>query len=246
MRWRSSSNPARLHMARLIIFKRLICPSTGPVLQGNDNAARTAARSRVSPPANPARADSFAASSHPSSRSAFRVLPHSRCRQQVCEYRKPLSKRPLSGPSAPAAEVNALGEQSLGNSQPCQLLAGRLRARPAPRMRKDRSPVSPDNVVKQAPVLNGMLAFRPGPPGIVAGSRDAQHPAKLLDWPGIAAVLDHAEPHLSGSAPRNRTQRSPYCATASFGMRTPAFEMALANASISGASLCSGMVGMRS
>ena len=41
-------------------------------------------------------------------------------------------------------------------------------------------------------------------------------------------------------------QRSPHCVTASFGMRTPAFEMALANVSISGASLCSGMVGMRS
>jgi len=41
-------------------------------------------------------------------------------------------------------------------------------------------------------------------------------------------------------------QRSPHCATASFGMRMPAFDMALANVSISGASLCSGMVGMRS
>ena len=63
-------NPVRPHMARLIVFKRLIYPSTGPVLQDNDNAARTAARSRTSPPANPARADPFAASSHPSSRSA--------------------------------------------------------------------------------------------------------------------------------------------------------------------------------
>jgi len=38
-------------------------PSTGPVLQGNDKAARTAARSRIKPPANPARADPSAATS---------------------------------------------------------------------------------------------------------------------------------------------------------------------------------------
>jgi len=43
------------------------------------------------------------------------VLPHSRYRQQVCEHRKPLSKRPLSGPIAPAAEVHASEERSLGN-----------------------------------------------------------------------------------------------------------------------------------
>jgi len=34
-------------MVRLIVFRRLICPSTGPVLHGNDNAARTGRR-RVS------------------------------------------------------------------------------------------------------------------------------------------------------------------------------------------------------
>jgi len=49
--------------------------------------------------------------------------------------------------------------------------------------------------------------------------------------------------HASGYL---RPQRSPHCATASLGMKMPAFEMALANVLISGASLCSGMVGMRS
>ncbi len=34
-------------MVRLIVFRRLICPSTGPVLHGNDNAARPGRR-RVS------------------------------------------------------------------------------------------------------------------------------------------------------------------------------------------------------
>ena len=59
-------------MARLIVFRRLICLSIGPVLHGNDNAARTAARSRTSPPVNPARTDLFAASNYPSSRPACR------------------------------------------------------------------------------------------------------------------------------------------------------------------------------
>ncbi len=44
------------------------------------------------------------------------VLRHFRCRQQVCEHRKLLSKQPLSGPSALAAEVHASEERSLGNS----------------------------------------------------------------------------------------------------------------------------------
>ncbi len=47
---RSSSNPARPHMVRLIVIRRLLCPSTGPVLQGNNNAARTAAGPRISLP----------------------------------------------------------------------------------------------------------------------------------------------------------------------------------------------------
>jgi IS30 family transposase len=41
-------------------------------------------------------------------------------------------------------------------------------------------------------------------------------------------------------------QSSPHCATASFSVNTPAFDTASANFSISGVSLCSGMLGMRS
>src|SRR3954449_3261466 len=43
--WRRRSNPARPYMDRLMTFNRLICPSTGPVLQGSVKAACTASRS---------------------------------------------------------------------------------------------------------------------------------------------------------------------------------------------------------
>jgi hypothetical protein len=43
--WRRRSNPARPYMDRLMAFNRLICPSTGPVLQGSVKAACTASRS---------------------------------------------------------------------------------------------------------------------------------------------------------------------------------------------------------
>ena len=43
--WRRRSNPARPYMDRLMTFNRLICPSTGPVLQGSLRAACTASRS---------------------------------------------------------------------------------------------------------------------------------------------------------------------------------------------------------
>jgi hypothetical protein len=43
--WRRRSNPARPYMDRLMTFNRLICPSTGPVLQGSVRAACTASRS---------------------------------------------------------------------------------------------------------------------------------------------------------------------------------------------------------
>ena len=45
-RCRRRSKPARPYIWRLIVFRRLICPSTGLVLQGSASAARTAARSR--------------------------------------------------------------------------------------------------------------------------------------------------------------------------------------------------------
>jgi hypothetical protein len=43
--WRRRSKPARSYMVRLMTFSRLICPSTGPVLQGSVKAACTASRS---------------------------------------------------------------------------------------------------------------------------------------------------------------------------------------------------------
>jgi len=43
--WRRRSKPARPYMDRLMAFNRLICPSTGPVLQGSVRAACTASRS---------------------------------------------------------------------------------------------------------------------------------------------------------------------------------------------------------
>src|SRR5687767_14420255 len=43
--WRRRSKPARPYMDRLMTFSRLICPSTGPVLQGSVKAACTASRS---------------------------------------------------------------------------------------------------------------------------------------------------------------------------------------------------------
>ncbi len=62
---------ARPHMVRLMVFNRLICPSTGPVLHGTDSALRIAARSRASPSANPASAVSFAAANQESNLSAL-------------------------------------------------------------------------------------------------------------------------------------------------------------------------------
>jgi len=49
-----------------------------------------------------------------------------------------------------------------------------------------------------------------------------------------------------GAHSTDDTQSSPHCATASFSVNTPAFDTASANFSISGVSLCSGMLGMRS
>src|SRR4051812_23283392 len=40
--WRRRSKPARPYMDRLMAFNRLICPSTGPVLQDSVRAACTA------------------------------------------------------------------------------------------------------------------------------------------------------------------------------------------------------------
>src|SRR3954449_11289174 len=40
--WRRRSKPARPYMERLMAFNRLICPSTGPVLQDSVRAACTA------------------------------------------------------------------------------------------------------------------------------------------------------------------------------------------------------------
>jgi|GEM_PF-4416000 len=40
---RTSANPARPYSCRLMVFKRLICPSTCPLLQGSFSAAATSA-----------------------------------------------------------------------------------------------------------------------------------------------------------------------------------------------------------
>ena len=48
-RWRSRSWLARPYMLRFSSFNRLICPSTGPVLQGSTTAASTASWSRQMP-----------------------------------------------------------------------------------------------------------------------------------------------------------------------------------------------------
>lgn len=62
-RWRRRSNPALPYMLRLISFRRLTCPSTGPLLQGSTMAARTAGSSRRSPVTKPPRSVAAAASS---------------------------------------------------------------------------------------------------------------------------------------------------------------------------------------
>src|SRR4051812_11167509 len=69
-RWRRRSNPARPYMVRLMTFSRLICPSTGPVLQGSVKAACTASRSWRRLPAKPLKPPVSAAAIQPSSWSA--------------------------------------------------------------------------------------------------------------------------------------------------------------------------------
>src|SRR3954469_18519261 len=68
--WRRRSNPARPYMVRLMTFSRLICPSTGPVLQGSVKAACTASRSWRRLPAKPLKPPFSAAAIQPSSWSA--------------------------------------------------------------------------------------------------------------------------------------------------------------------------------
>src|SRR3954471_4758667 len=65
--WRRRSNPARPYMVRLMTFSRLICPSTGPVLQGSVKAACTASRSWRRLPAKPLKPPVSAAAIQPSS-----------------------------------------------------------------------------------------------------------------------------------------------------------------------------------
>src|SRR5262249_6382258 len=48
----SNTNPALPYICRLIVFRRLICPSTGPLLHRCVTAASTAASSRRIPSAN--------------------------------------------------------------------------------------------------------------------------------------------------------------------------------------------------
>src|SRR3954449_11084417 len=66
-RCRSSSKPARPYIWRLIVFSRLIWPSTGLVLQGSARAARTAGRSWRRPRTKGASPLAAAAACQPSS-----------------------------------------------------------------------------------------------------------------------------------------------------------------------------------
>ncbi len=61
-------------------------------------------------------------------------------------------------------------------------------------------PVCPPYVAQQRAVLGRTPAFGLGPPSVVACPGTAEDAAKLVDRPGAAAVLDHAEPHLNGPA----------------------------------------------
>src|SRR3954465_6573690 len=100
-RLRSSSNPARPYMVRLIVFSRLICPSTGPVDHRVSSAARTAARSFPRPSAKPASGVPAAAASHPSSV----PVPFFRTKAAKLRARLPTSAR--AGASANSRSRNA-------------------------------------------------------------------------------------------------------------------------------------------
>src|SRR3954449_6795782 len=100
-RLRSSSNPARPYMVRLIVFSRLICPSTGPVDHRVSSAARRAARSFPRPSAKPASGVPAAAASHPSSV----PVPFFRTKAAKLRARLPASAR--AGASANSLSRNA-------------------------------------------------------------------------------------------------------------------------------------------
>ena len=73
IRARSKSRPARPYIDRLMSLSLLILPSTGPVLQGSVNAARTASISRMRPRAKEPMALPSAWVSHGSSSVASRL-----------------------------------------------------------------------------------------------------------------------------------------------------------------------------
>ena len=99
--------------------------------------------------------------------------------------------------------------------------------------------------------------MRPGrPPTYTAEERSAVIKAALsrpaeLGLPFASWTLDRLVAYLGERGIGMRRSRvnahsSPHFAPASFGMNTPAFDTAAAKFCISGASLCSGMLGMRS
>ncbi len=118
IRARSSSRPARPYIERFMSLSLLILPSTGPVLQGNVNAARTASMSRRRPRANELIALSSASVSHGSSAlisRPTRILWNRRVRSAACA---------ISGDAARTASTNRA-------SSPWRVSLGAVRSRAA-------------------------------------------------------------------------------------------------------------------
>jgi hypothetical protein len=118
IRARSSSRPARPYIERFMSLSLLILPSTGPVLQGNVNAARTASMSRRRPRANEPIALSSASVSHGSSAlisRPTRILWNRRVRSAACA---------ISGDAARTASTNRA-------SSPWRVSLGAVRSRAA-------------------------------------------------------------------------------------------------------------------
>lgn len=90
----SKPKPARLYIWRLSTLSRLICPSTGLVLQGRDRAACTAGRSWRRPLAKARSSDLSAWASH-----ALRSSPPRRSRTSAANRRARSAAPAISGDS---------------------------------------------------------------------------------------------------------------------------------------------------
>ena len=92
-------------------------------------------------------------------------------------------------------------------------------------------------------------ASGPGPYTLSSIMKAATSAAAEGQLPNLSAFTYGIDANLdatSFSATYKGPHSSPHFALASFGMNTPAFDTASAKFCISGASLCSGMLGMRS